>query len=137
MQPQTHSSPQCRDSDSAGRMKRVACLRGLEVCTQASARVPVFLFFISIDSGGLTAPSALRGLPPERARLQGVCGLQSQEGVDSLLFLPREKVSDFFKGALSDPIKVPVPPVEGCIIEMPSKNRVRYENQTPLFHLHH
>lgn len=59
--------------------------------------------FISIFSGGLTATSAFRGLPPEWSVWPPVSAGRGLTFVSAT-----GKVSDLFKGGLSNPIKVPV-----------------------------
>lgn len=105
---------------------------------RASAQLPDFFWgggdFISIYSGGLTATSAFRGLPPEWS----VCGLQSPQGVGSLLFLPLEKCQICLKAAYRIRLRFlfKAPPGKGCLIEIPQKNTngvgpsTTYDNQS-------
>lgn len=78
---------------------------------RASAQLPDFFQgggFISIYSGGLTTTSASRGLPPEWSVWPPVSGGRGLTFVSAT-----GKVSDLFKGGLSNPIKVPVQGTSG------------------------
>lgn len=123
MQPQTHSSRECGELHSAGRMKRVACLLNKRIKRKLVLKhlhnCLIFFFYLYLFRRAdcylcLERPSTRVSTAPVECVASSLWKAWTH-----FCFCPEKSVR-LFKDALSNPIKVPVPPVKGCIIGIPS-----------------